>query len=72
MQNRAVVLPQEVWDRLIQILDVPHVRMDPDASYILLSINNQLLFNPSDTHPKIPPVPILSHKKSTKDLNARV
>ena len=47
MEKRVVILPQEVWDRLITVLNLRY-KNDPDTEEILLMIQSQLHFNPSD------------------------
>lgn len=47
MQNKTIVLPVEMWERLIEILDAQY-NGHPDTPLILYKINQQLYFNPSD------------------------
>lgn len=47
MGNKAITLPIEYWDRLIEILDfIPSVH--PDVVALKKEINGQLHYNPAD------------------------
>lgn len=58
MLNKAVILPLEVWDRLIEVLDLPQHMQHQDTQYILTAINNQI--NPQEATTPLPQVTIIN------------
>lgn len=50
MEKKTVILPQEVWDRLVIILDMWGKR-DPDTQHILTMLYLQLHQSPADELP---------------------
>lgn len=47
MQNKSITLPMEMWDRLIEVLDM-HPVSPLDRHELLQTLHNQLTHDPAD------------------------
>lgn len=52
MQNKTITLPMEMWDRLIEVLDM-HPVSPSDRRLLLQTLHNQLSYDSSDIAPLV-------------------